>query len=79
MAKAMQDVLLSPPRTAEEAKSLDHSYKDAAMMLKVVRGLTQSEASQMDEFLFMQEFNTPERMKVYLQYNLLLGGGNAAH
>jgi hypothetical protein len=79
MAKAMQDVLVTPQRTAEEAKSLDQSYKDAAMMLKVVRGLTQSEAAQMDELLFMQEVNTPERLNAYLRYNLLLGRGNPVH
>ena len=79
MAKALQDVMVTPPRTAEEAKSLDHSYKDAAMMLKVVRGLTQSEAAAMDELLYMQEVNTPERLKAYLQYNLLLSGGKGAH
>ena len=79
MAKAMQDMLATPQRTAEEAKNLDQSYKDAAMMLKVVRGLTQSEAAQMDELLFMHEVNTPERLNAYLRYNLLLGGGNAVH
>jgi hypothetical protein len=79
MAKAMQDVIVTAPRTTEEAKSLDHFYKDAVMMFKFVRGLNQSEAEQMDEFLFTQEFNTPERMKAYLRYNLLLSGGKAAH
>ena len=79
MAKAMQDVMVTPPRTTEEAKSLDRSYKDAAMMLKAVRGLSQSEADQMDEILFTLEFNTPERLDAYLRYNLLLGGEKAAH
>ncbi len=63
MAKAMQDVMVTPPRTAEEAKSLDYSYKEAAMMFKFVRGLTQSEVEQMDEFLFYaggQHAGTPE-------------------
>lgn len=79
MAKAMQDVIVTPPRTTEEAKSLDHSYKDAAMMLKLVRGLTQHGADQLDELLFSQEFNTPDRLNAYLRYNLLLSGGKAAH
>jgi hypothetical protein len=79
MAKAMQDVLATPPRTAEEAKSLDQAYRDAAVMLRLVRGLSQSEAGEMDELLFMQEVNTPERLKAYLQYNLLLSGDKAAH
>ncbi|MGD0586774.1 MAG: hypothetical protein ABSA86_13560 [Oryzomonas sp.] len=79
MANALQNVLVTPPRTPEEAKSLNQSYKDAAMMLKLVRGLTQSGADEMDEFLFGQEVNTPARLKAYLQYNLLLSGGKAAH
>ena len=79
MAKAIQDVMVTPTRTTEEAKSLDHSYKDAAMMLKVIRGLTQSEAAQMDELLFLHEVNTPERLNAYLRYNRLLSGGKAAH
>ena len=33
----------------------------------------------MDQFLFMQEYNTPERLDAYLRYNLLLSGGKAAH
>jgi hypothetical protein len=79
MAKAMQDVIVTAPKTTEEAKNLDHFYKDAVMMFKLVRGLDQSEADQMDEILFSLEFNTPERMNAYLQYNLLLSGGKAAH
>lgn len=79
MAKAMQDVIVTAPKTTEEAKSLDHFYKDAVMMLKLVRGLNQSEADQMDEILFSQEFNTPERLNAYLRYNLLLSGGKATH
>jgi hypothetical protein len=79
MAKSLQNVLVTPPRTSEEAKSLDQSYKDAAMMLKLVRGLSQSGADEMDELLFRLVINTPERLNSYLQYNLLLGGGKAEH
>ncbi|KAB0664265.1 hypothetical protein F6V25_13925 [Oryzomonas japonica] len=75
MAKTIQDVMAAPPKTAEEAKNLDQSFKDAAMMLKIVRGLTQREADEMDRLLYTQTVNTPERLKAYLQYNLLLGGG----
>ncbi|WP_205743344.1 hypothetical protein [Geobacter sp. FeAm09] len=74
MAKAMQDVMAAPPRTAEEAKGLDQSYRDAAMMLKIVRGLQQSEATEMERLIYAQTVNTPERLKAYLQYSLLLGG-----
>lgn len=79
MAKAMRDVMVTAPKTTEEAKKLDHSCKDAVLMLKLVRGLTQSDADQMDELLFSQEFNTPERLNEYLRYNLLLSGGKAEH
>ena len=79
MAKAMQDIMANHPRTVEEAKSLNHSYKDASMMFKAVRGLTQSEVKQMDEILFTQEVNTLERRMMYLRYNLLLRGGKAAY
>jgi len=78
MAKAMQDMIVTAPRTTEEAKRLDHSYKDAAMMLKLVRGLSESDADQMDDLLFFEEVNTPERQNAYLQYSLLLSGGKAA-
>lgn len=74
MAKTIQDVMSAPPKTVEEAKDLDQSFRDAAMMLKIVRGLTQREADEMDRLLYTQTVNTPERLKAYLQYNLLLGG-----
>ena len=79
MAKTMRDVMVTAPKTTEEAKRLDQSYKDAAMMLKLVRGLTQNDADQMNELLFSQEFNTPERLNEYLRYNLLLSGGKVAN
>jgi len=75
MAKAVQDVMANPPATTEEAKRLDQSYKDAAMMLKIVRGLTQSDAAEMDQLLYLLTINTAERMQEYLRYNLLLRGG----
>ena len=79
MAKAMRDVIVTAPRTAEEAKRLNQSSMEATMMLKLIRGLSQDEAEQMDELLFAQEFNTSERLDAYLRYNLLLGGGKAPH
>lgn len=75
MAKTIQDVMATPPKTAEEAKNLEQSFKDAAMMLKIVRGLTRSEADEMDRLLYTQTVNTSERLRAYLQYNLLLGEG----
>jgi hypothetical protein len=78
MAKAVQDVMANPPTTTAEAKSLEQSYKDAAMMLRAVRGLTPGEAAEMDRLLYLQMVNTPERLKAYLQYNLLLQGGKGA-
>jgi hypothetical protein len=72
MAKTLQDVMVKPPKTTEEAKHFERSFKEASIMLKVVRGLKQSEADEMDSLLFKQMFNTPERLKAYLQYNLLL-------
>ncbi|GFE62647.1 hypothetical protein [Geobacter sp. AOG2] len=79
MAKAIQDVMVTPPTTTEEAKSLEQSYKDAAMMLRAVRGLTQSQAAEMDRLLFLETIDTPERMEAYLRYNLLLEQGRGAH
>jgi len=78
MAKAMHEIVVTPTRTAEEAKSLDISYRDAVMMLRTVKGISQSEVDRMDEFIFTLEVNTPERLNAYLRYNLLLAGGKAA-
>lgn len=44
-------------------------------MLKGVPGLEPSEADKMDWVLYEKTVNTPERMKSYLQYNLLQAGG----
>jgi hypothetical protein len=75
MAKTLQDVMVNPPKTTDEARNLEQSYKDASIMLKVVRGLKQSETAEMHRLLYIQIVNTPQRLKAYLQYNLLLAGG----
>jgi hypothetical protein len=72
MAKALHDVVVKTPNTKEEAKNLEKSFKDASIMLKVVRGLKPSEADEMGALLYNQIFNTPERLKTYLHFNLLL-------
>ncbi|HXE95739.1 MAG TPA: hypothetical protein VN642_05005 [Dongiaceae bacterium] len=79
MAKTLQDVMAKTPKTTEEARHLEQSFKDASIMLKAVRGLTQGEADEMGNLLFKKMFNTPERLNAYLQYNLLLRGGTSAH
>jgi hypothetical protein len=79
MARALQDIMAKPPKTTEEARHLEQSYKDASMMLKGVRGLAQGEADEMGDLLYKQIFNTPERLNAYLQYNLLLKSGTANH
>ena len=79
MAKAVQNIMIAPPKTTEEAIKYEQSYKDASMMLKAVRNLEQRSAAEMDELLFMQSINTPERLEAYLQYNLLLTTGKTNH
>ena len=75
MAKALQVVVVTPPKTTEDARKLKQSLDDALLMLKTVPGLEPSEADKMDWFLYEQTVNTPERLRSYLHYNLLLGGG----
>jgi hypothetical protein len=79
MAKALQGVMVNTPRTKEDAKKLEQSYNDAVLMLKDVHGLKPSEADDMDRFVYTRIVNTPERLKAYLQYNLLLREGKATH
>jgi hypothetical protein len=79
MAKALQGVMVNTPRTKEDARKQEQSYNDAVLMLKDVHGLKPSEADDMDKFVFTQIVNTPERLKAYLEYNLLLRGGKATH
>lgn len=78
MAKAVQGVMANPPATTEDARNLEQSYRDAAMMLKIVRGLSKSEAAEMNQFLYLLTINTEERLQSYLRYNLLLQGGNGS-
>lgn len=74
MAKTLQGVLVNTPKTTEEARNMERSYKDASIMLTGIRGLEPGEAETMGSLLYEQIFNTPERLKAYLQYNLLQAG-----
>ena len=74
MARTLQGVLVTPPKTKVDAKNLEQSFKDASMMLKIIRGIKPGETETMDTLLYEHVFNTPERLKVYLNYNLLLAG-----
>jgi hypothetical protein len=75
MAKALQEVVVTPPKTTDDAGKLKKSLEDALLMLKGVPGLEASEVEKMDWVLYEKTVNTPERMKSYLQYNLLQAGG----
>ena len=79
MAKDLQAVMVNTPTTTEDARKMEQSYNDALLMLKDIRGIKPSEADGMDKFLYMQTVNTPQRLKAYLQYNLLLGGRKVTH
>ncbi|HJV65211.1 MAG TPA: hypothetical protein VJ550_05735 [Geomonas sp.] len=74
MAKALQAVVVNPPKSSDEAKKMQQAYDDAILKLKEIPGINPGETSAMDRSLYEEMFNTPDRLKAYLQYNLLLGG-----
>lgn len=71
MAKGIQTVVATSPKTTEDARKLKQSLDDALLMLKTVPGLATNDADKIDRFLYEMTVNTPQRMKSYLQYNLL--------
>jgi hypothetical protein len=75
LAKSLQTVVVTPKKTTEDARILKQSLEDALLLLKGVPGLERSKADKMDWFVYEKTVNTPERLKSYLQYNVLQGGG----
>ena len=73
MAKALQVVIVTPAKTTEDARKLKQSLDDALLLLKGVPGLGANDADKLDLYLYDLTVNTPERLKSYLHYNLLLG------
>jgi hypothetical protein len=81
LAQNLQAVLVQPPQKSAEAQKLERSYNDALLVLKGVPGLQPGEAEEMNRALYARVYNTPQRLRLYLQYNLLLekkkgSGGN---
>jgi len=72
LAKTLQAVLVQPPQKAADARKLERSFNDALLALKGVPGLQSGEADEMNQALYARVYNTPQRLKLYLQYNLLL-------
>ena len=75
LAKELQVVIATPPKTAADAKKREQSFNDALLKLRGVPGLRSSEAEDMNRSLYVRIFNTPQRLKLYLEYNLLLEEG----
>jgi len=75
MARELQVVVAIPPKTAADAKKLEQSFNDALLKLRGVPGLQSSDAENMNRSLYVRIFNTPQRLKLYLEYNLLLEQG----
>jgi len=82
LARNLQAVVAQPPQKAADAQKLERSYHDALLALKGIPGLQPGEAEEMNRSLYARVYNTPQRLKFYLQYNLLLSekkkgaGGN---
>ena len=78
MARTAQEMLSHPPVTAEAAQTARLAFEHALAPLRELPGLTPKQAKEMDDELFMEIFDTPASMKVYLQYDLLLAGKKGA-
>jgi hypothetical protein len=74
MGKPLQNVLVTPPNKSDEAKRLEQSYIEESKKLTDIPGLRPDEADKMGFLLYEHIFNTPERLKSYLYYKLLLSG-----
>lgn len=74
MAKNLQDLMVNPPKTAEEAKKMNQSYASALSMLREIPGIQPRQVGDMDSHLYLQTVNTSKRLQEYLQYNSLLEG-----
>lgn len=72
MGKNLQDLLAHPPKTTEEAKTLNQSYLGAVSGLSGIPGVSRSEAEEIENRLYLHTVNTPKRLDLYLRYNYLL-------
>jgi len=72
MGKTLQSLMVHPPKTNEEARKLNQSIKEALGGLKAVPGIQPTEVDDMDNRLYLQTVNTPQRLNEYLRYNYLL-------
>jgi len=72
MGKPLQTILADTPKKMDDAKRLEQSYIDASKKLAGIPGLKMDEAEKTGFLLYEHIFNTPERLKTYLYYNLLL-------
>lgn len=72
VGQSLQKLLVSPPKTVEDAKKLELSYQEASQKLRAIQGLRPDEAETMDYLLYEHTFNTPARLDTYLNYDLLL-------
>jgi len=72
LAKNLQAVVAQPPQTATDAQKLERSFNEALLALKGVPGMASEEAEEINRSLYARVYNTPQRLKLYLHYNLLL-------
>ena len=74
MAKNLQGLIVNTPKTAEDAKKLQQQLAGELALLKAVPGVRPAEADEIENRLDMQSFDTPARLKAYLDFNLLVEG-----
>jgi hypothetical protein len=71
LAQNLQRIVVSTPKTTETAVQLQRSLLGAQAVVKAIPGLKPGEADDMDRQLDKLTVNTPERLKAYLEFNLL--------
>lgn len=77
MAKDLQSAVAATPKTPEDARRLERSYRDSLSALQAVPNIGAHEADAMDRSLYLLTVDTENRLKAFLQYDLLLGAGKA--
>lgn len=78
MAKSLQELLVKPPTTVQEAEKIKVSHDAALLALKALPGLNPGESEEMDDRMNMLVTDTPGRLRAYLQYDLLLGKNSSS-
>jgi hypothetical protein len=71
LAQSLQRIVVSTPKTTEAAVKLQQSLLGAQAAVRAIPGLKPGEADDMDRQLDKLTVNTPERLKAYLDFNLL--------